>query len=128
MLCVCVYVRRLFRSKQLTAILHRVGDSESNDFRLELETALAKTQDEISTYLPPQIVTGEGNIVFHCEWDNLNRTNRKVHGNIIVNNGDGIMLQEVESGFESGRARLLPVIDMSQQRTLKTDSPETLHL
>ena len=57
--------------------------------RLELETALAKTQDEISTYLTPQIVTGEGNIVFHCEWDNLNGTNRKVHGNIIVNNGDG---------------------------------------
>ena len=40
----------------------------------------------------PQIVTGEGNIGFHCEWDNLNRTTTNVHGNTIVNRSGGIML------------------------------------
>ena len=40
----------------------------------------------------PQIVTGEGNIGFHCEWDNLNRTTTNVHENTIVNRSGGIML------------------------------------
>ena len=41
----------------------------------------------------PQIVTGECNIGFHCEWDNLNRTTTSVHDNTIVNSSSGgIML------------------------------------
>ena len=42
----------------------------------------------------PQIVTGEGNIEFHCELDNLNRTTTNEHGNtiIIVDRFGGIML------------------------------------
>ena len=40
----------------------------------------------------PQIVRGEGNIRFHCEWDNLNRTTSSVHNNTIVNSSGGIML------------------------------------
>ena len=46
----------------------------------------------MSAYLVPQIVTGEGNIGFHCEWDNLIRTTTNVHGNTIVNRSGGIML------------------------------------
>ena len=34
----------------------------------------------------------EGNIGFHCEWDNLNRTTTSVHDNTIVNSSGGIML------------------------------------
>ena len=49
--------------KQLTMILHRRGRSECYDFGLELGTVVAKAQAEVSTYLMPQIVTGEGNIV-----------------------------------------------------------------
>ena len=40
----------------------------------------------------PEIVTGEVNIGFHCEWDNLNRTTMNVHGNTLVNSSGGIML------------------------------------
>ena len=40
----------------------------------------------------PQIVTGEGNIGFHCEWDKLNRTTTNMHGNTIVNSSGGFML------------------------------------
>ena len=57
-----------------------------------METVPAKAQVEVSTYLMPQIVTGEGNIGFHCEWDNLNRTTTSVHDNTIVNSSGGIML------------------------------------
>uniref|UniRef100_UPI00358F9AD5 uncharacterized protein n=1 Tax=Myxine glutinosa TaxID=7769 RepID=UPI00358F9AD5 len=122
----CVTVRHLFRSKQLTTILHRLGHSESYDFALELETALAKVLDEVSTYRTPQIVTGEGNLVFHCEWDNLNKTTTSVHGSNIVNSAGGIMVQEVKPGFESSKDRMLPTINRSQQRSLKVDTPKTL--
>jgi hypothetical protein len=50
----CVTVRYLFRIKQLTKILHRLGHSETYDFGLEMETALANALDEVSTYLTPQ--------------------------------------------------------------------------
>ena len=97
-------------------ILHRLGHSEIYDFALE--TAQAKALDEASTYLTPQIVTGEGNAVFHGEWDNLNKTTTNVHGSHIVNSAGGIMLQEVMPGFESSKVRTLPTIDKSKQRSL----------
>ncbi|KAI4827603.1 hypothetical protein KUCAC02_030988 [Chaenocephalus aceratus] len=122
----CVTVRHLFRSKQLTTILHRLGHSESYGFGLELETALAKVLDKVSSYRTPAIVIGEGNLVFHCEWDNLNKTTTSVHGSNIVNSAGGIMVQEIKPGFESNKVRMLPVIDKSQQRSLKVNTPETL--
>ena len=57
-----------------------------------METVPAKAQVEVSSYLMSQIVTGEGNVGFHCEWDNLNRTTTSVHDNTIVNSSGGIML------------------------------------
>ena len=62
-------VRHLFRSKQLTKILNLLDHSESYNFGLELETALAKALDEVSNFLAHQIVNGDGNEAFHCEWD-----------------------------------------------------------
>lgn len=122
----CMTVRHLFRSKQLTTILNRLGHSESYDFGLEMETALAKALDEVSTHLTPQIVKGEGNIVFHCEWDNLNKTTTNVHGTNIVNSAGGIMVQEVKPEFENPNVRTLPRIDKSHQRSLKVDTPATI--
>ncbi|KAI4825963.1 hypothetical protein KUCAC02_021622 [Chaenocephalus aceratus] len=122
----CVTVRHLFRSKQLTTILHRLGHSESYGFGLELEIALAKVLDKVSSYRTPAIVIGDLNMVFHCEWDNLNKTTPSVHGSNIVNSAGGIMVQVVKPGFESNKVRMLPVIDKSQQRSLKVNTPETL--
>ena len=81
----CCTVRHLYRSKQLTVILNRLGHSESYNFSLELETALAKAVNEVSSFLTPQIITGEGNKVFHLEWDNLNKITTNVHGSNTVN-------------------------------------------
>jgi hypothetical protein len=122
----CMTVRHLFRSKQLTNILHRLGHSESYNFAIELETDLAKALDEVSTFLTPQIVVGEGNVVFHSEWDNLNKTTTNVHGSNIVNSAGGIMLQEVKPGLENSTVRTLPIIYKSQQRNKNVDTPETL--
>ncbi len=63
---------------------------------MELETAMAKAFDDISTHLTPQIITGEGNTVFHSEWDNLNGITTNVHGSNVVNSAGGIMIQESE--------------------------------
>ena len=58
----------------MTTILHRLGHSESYDFGIELKTATANAISEVSSFLTPQIVTGEGNDLIHFEWDNLNKT------------------------------------------------------
>ena len=56
----------------------------------------------------PQIVTGEGNIGFHCERDNLNRTTTSVHDNTIVNSSCGIML--------TNKLSIVQVIDKNKLR------------
>ena len=86
-------VKHLFRSTQAGHDdIEAWPLRELYDFGLKLETVLAKAQVEVSTYLMPQIVTGEGYIGFHCEWDNLNRTTTSVHENTVVNSSGGIML------------------------------------
>ena len=87
---ICSTIRHMYRSKKLTIILNKLGHCESYDFGLELETAMAKAIDEVSTYLTPQIITGEGNAIFHCEWDNLNKILTNVHGTNVVNSAGGI--------------------------------------
>ena len=58
---------------------------------METIPAKAQVELEVSTYVMPQLVTGEGNIGFHCERDTLNRTTTNVHDNTIVNSSSGIM-------------------------------------
>lgn len=122
----CTTVRHLYRNKQLTTILSRLGHCETYDFGLELETAIAKAIDEVSTSLTPQIITGEGNQVFHLEWDNLNKTTTNIHGSNVVNSTGGIMIQEVKPGFEGNNEKTLPMYERSTTRSLKIDTLETL--
>ncbi|KAI4813981.1 hypothetical protein KUCAC02_003199 [Chaenocephalus aceratus] len=82
-------ISRELTFSKLTTILSRLGHSETYDFSMELETAMAKAFDEMSTNLTPQIITGEGNTVFHSEWDNLNRITTNVHGSNVVNSAGG---------------------------------------
>uniref|UniRef100_UPI00358FCF5F uncharacterized protein n=1 Tax=Myxine glutinosa TaxID=7769 RepID=UPI00358FCF5F len=107
-------------------ILNRLGHCESYDFGLELETAIAKALDEDSTYLTPQIIFGEGNVVFHSEWDNLNKITMNIHGSNMVNSAGGIMIQEITPDATPSTERTLPLYDRSKKRSLKLDTPETL--
>lgn len=122
-------IRHLYRSKQLTTILNRLGHCESYDLGLELETSLTKAIAEVSTSLTPQIITGEGNDVFHLEWDNLNKVMTNIHGSNVVNSTGGIMIQEVKPGFDttnSGQDRKIPLYKRTKSRSLKVGTPETL--
>lgn len=124
----CATVRHLYRSKQLTTILQRLGHCESYDFGLEMETAMAKAIDEVSTFLTPSIITGDGNEVFHSEWDNLNKITTNVYGSNIVNSAGGIMVQETKPGATNNQEQSLPRYDRTMDRRLKVDPPETLPL
>jgi hypothetical protein len=123
----CTTIRHLYRSKNLTTILSRLGHCETYNFSLELETALAKAIDEVSSSLTPQIITGEGNDVFHTEWDNLNKITTNIHGSNVVNSTGGIMIQEVRPGFDiTNQNRKLPLYKRSNTRSVNVNTPETL--
>ena len=87
---------------------------------------MAKAINEVSSYLTPQIITGESNDVFHLEWDNLNKITTNVHGSNIVDSTGGIMIQELKPGFKSMPKRTLPLYDRAKSRSLMVDTPETL--
>ena len=119
-------IRHLFRSKQLTVILQRLGHCKNYNFTLELETALTKALDEVSTSLTPQIVTGEGNQLVHFEWDNLNKITTNIHGQNMINSTGGILIQETKLGTTvNTQQRTLPSL-RSETRSLRFNTPETL--
>ena len=123
----CSTIRHLYRSKQLTNILHRLGHSESYDFGLEVETALAEAIDDVSSFLTPQIATGEDNEVFHVEWDNLNKITTNIHGSNVVNSTGGIMIQEVKPNTDiADKDRTLPLKQRNKTRCLEVGTPATL--
>ena len=124
----CASIRHLYKSKKLINILNRLGHSESYDFGLELETAMAKAIDEVSQSITSQIVTGEANKVFHMEWDNLNQIMTNIHGNNLVNSTAGIMIQEIYPDRTNSLAasRLLRLYERQKKRSLKVDAPASL--
>ena len=93
----CTTVRHLYRSKQLTTILNKLGHCESYNFGLELETAICNALDDESVYLTPKIICGTSNKVFHSEWDNLNKITTNIYSFNVVNRAGGIMIQETKS-------------------------------
>ena len=93
----CMALRHMYRSKQLTTILNRLGHCESYDFGMELSTALANALEETSTLLTPQIVYGEDSALFHSDWDNYNQLLTGIHGNTCINASAGIMIQETKA-------------------------------
>ena len=73
----------------------------------------------------PQIVTGEGNIGFHCEWDNLNRTTTNVHGNTIVNSSDGIRLGNmlpIVQAIDTNKLRWCGLITRREEESMSYDA------
>ena len=103
-----------------------MGHSESYDFGLEVETALAEAIDDVSSFRTPQIATGEDNEVFHVEWDNLNKINTNVYGLNVVNSTGGIMIQEVKPNIDiADKDRNLPLKQWNKTRCLEVRTPAT---
>ncbi|KAG1678651.1 hypothetical protein GQR58_013324 [Nymphon striatum] len=123
----CSTIRHLYRSNQLTNILHRLGLWDSYYFGLEVETALAEAIDDVSSSLTPQITTGEDNEVFHVEWDNLNKITTNVHGSNVVISTGGIMIQEVKPNTDiADKNRTLPLKQRNKTRCLGDGTPLTM--
>ena len=87
---------------------------------------MAKAVDEADTYLIPQIVTGKDNLVFHNEWDNLNKILTNVTWPNIVNSAAGIMLQEQKKETASSPKQPRPMLNRSKEQILKCDRPTYL--
>ena len=96
----CTSLQHFYGSKIWITLLSRLGHCETYDFGLELETALAKALDNVSTSLIPQVITDDGNEVFHFEWDILNEI-ANVQGSNVLHSTIGIMIQEVKHGYDS---------------------------
>ena len=86
---------------------------------------MAEAIDEANIYLTPQIMTGKDNLVFHSEWDNLNKILTNVTGPNVVNSATGIMLQEQKKETSSAK-QPRPMLDGSKERSLKLERPIVL--
>lgn len=74
----CNTGRYLLKSQQLRTISNRLQHSEPYWFGVELETAIG---EKANIHIPPMIITGECNILFYNELDNLNNIKTNVTGN-----------------------------------------------
>ena len=125
---ICITIRHLYRSNQLTTILNRLCHCESYSFGIKLDTAIPYALKEVNTYWMPQTVSGESNEVFHNEWYKLNKILTNVTGSNTVNSAAGIMLHEVKGDTGSTSEGTLPTAATSIERRLKVDAPTTLAL
>lgn len=87
----CMTLRHLYRSAELTHLLNRFGHCENYSFSLELETALANVLHDESQILSKQIISPMVGGVFHSDFDNFDQNTSS--GSIHTSHG--IMLQEV---------------------------------
>ena len=121
---ICMTLRHLFRSEELTTLLNRLGHSESYRFSLELETAIAKSLEEASSYLSTQIImnTAEPSL-FHSDFDNFDQLLNVLEGKGSVHTAHGIMLQEV-SGESSGVKHTLTTVARTKEQHIEIHLPE----
>ena len=93
----CITLRHLFRSKDLTTLMNRFGHCESYSFSLEVETVIAKALEETSSLLSSQIVRNPSvPYVFHSDCDNFDQFVNELTGAGSVHTANGIMLQMQE--------------------------------
>ena len=90
---------------------------------------MAEAIEKNNTYLTPDIAIGDFNLVFHSEWDNLNKVRTNLIGNNMVNSAAGIMLQEVKQCTSNENERLLPYHrreSKTKKRAYHVNNPEVL--
>ena len=92
---------------------------------MEFKTAMAKAIDEADTCLTLKILTREDNLVFHSEWDNLNKILTNVTGWNVVNSVVRIMLQEKRKEILPSSKQPQPMLDRTKEQNLKTNCPST---
>ena len=116
-------VRHLYRNKQLTTLLNRLGHCEGHAFSTELETSIGKTLEQTSSLLTPQIVRKpDVPSICHSEFDNFDQLVNTLSGTDSVHTAHGIMLQEVlsdDNGEHGGTVPIIPSQPRIKERSLK---------
>ncbi|KAL8562246.1 hypothetical protein ACOMHN_005231 [Nucella lapillus] len=110
-------LRHLFRSEELATLLNRLGHSESYRFSLELETAIAKSLEETSSYMSTQIIMNPTEpSLFHSDFDNFDQLLNVLEGKGSVHTAHVIMLQEVSGELSGAKDTLTTVARTKEQR------------
>lgn len=126
----CMALRQMYRSKQLTTLLNRLGHCESHSLSLELETAIAKAVQESSSLLTSQIIRQpKVPSVFLSEFDNFDQLINTLTGMNSVHSAHGIMMQAInnsESLGHGGTVPDMPSTRRSTERVFKLAAEENL--
>ena len=77
-----------------TSIMNKYGHCENYDFSLEFEIAVATFLEQKSSFLISDIKIGQGNALFHSDWDNFGAVFTGMHNKTHVHMEAGTMLQE----------------------------------
>ena len=103
-------LRHLFRSEELNTLIFRLGHCESYSFTLELETAIANSQQLSSQLLAPTIVP-DPDFVFHCCWDNFDVIEETYSCSGTIHSAHGLKLQELPAdiGVQLSSYQLDPI-------------------
>ncbi|KAL5013682.1 hypothetical protein ScPMuIL_007952 [Solemya velum] len=124
---VCMTLRHLYRSKQLTTLLNRLGHCESHSLSVKLETAIATSLEQTSSLLSAQILREpNAQSIFHSEFDNYDQLVNTLTGVGSIHTAHGIMIQEVLTEDNGGTVHDVPSIPRSRERSLKMSVQEEL--
>ena len=125
---ICMTLRHMFRSAELTTMLNRIGHCESYTFTLQLECAIAESVEKASHLLTQQIERNPVYAsVFHSEFDNFDQFVNMLTGSGIINTAHGIMLQEVYApSKDSPNISSLPEVPRTSRRTLVFNQTDEL--
>jgi hypothetical protein len=129
-IAICMALRHLYRSKQLTTIINRFGHCESYSFSLELETALAQALEQTSTMLSRQIIQEpRAPSIFHSEFDNFDQLVNSPTGAGSIHTAHGIMMQDLLCGDEDEVGKTIEIpssINRTKDRSLKLGAQRPL--
>ena len=93
---VCMILRHLFRSANLSILMSRLGHSESYSFSLELETTLVEALEEVHTIITLQIIRNAYcPSLFHSDFDNFRQFVNDLSGADFIHTCRRIMLQNI---------------------------------
>lgn len=126
----CMALRQMYRSKQLTTFLNRLGHCESYSFSLELETAIAKAAEESSSLITSQIIRQpKVPSAFYSEFDNFDQLINTLTGMNAIHSVHRIMMQDIndnESLGHEGTVPYMPSMERSTKRVFKVVAEENL--
>lgn len=114
----------MFRIKKLIiAILNKLGHWELRFFSRNGDR---RSHCSRAAIIITEIQIGQGNVVYHSEWDNFDALLTGIHGRPSIHLAEGIMLRETtgENEMVEGSSRIY--LQRTKERSLAIDAPVSL--